>query len=65
MTSETRNHFLTVRVTSDQYKQFCEKALKIGKPSEVLREIVDAFIENRIQIKPPVTRKLGELYHVN
>ncbi len=62
MTSETRNHFLTVRLTSDQHKQFCDKALKIGKPSEVLREIVDAFIENRIQIKPPVTRKLGELY---
>ena len=62
MTSETRNHFLTVRVTNDQYKQFCEKALKIGKPSEVLREIVDAFIENRIQVKPPATRKLGELY---
>ena len=62
MTSLTRNHFLTVRLTGEQHKQFCEKAQKIGKPSEVLREIVDAFVENRIQIKPPVTRKLGELY---
>ena len=43
MTSKIRNHYLSVRVTSDQYKQFCDKALKIGKPSEVLREIVDAF----------------------
>lgn len=62
MTSKIRNHYLSVRVTNDQYKQFCDKALKIGKPSEVLREIIDAFNQDRIKITPPVTRNLESLY---
>jgi hypothetical protein len=54
-----RSVFLTVRVEKETRNQFRDKAERFGTPSEVLRELVDAFIENRIKIQPPVTRKDG------
>ena len=36
---------------------FVRKATPFGKPSEVLRELVEAFIEGRLKIEKPVTVK--------
>lgn len=57
MNPKTRSAFLTVRVTANTRAKFHAKAQKYGQPSDVLRELVDAFIEDRVQIQPPVTRK--------
>jgi len=62
MSSEAKTKFLTVRLTPHDHKEFHEKADKFGKPSDVLREIVQAFNQERLAIQPPVTRK-ESLYH--
>jgi hypothetical protein len=54
-----RSVFLTVRVEKKTRDQFRDKAKQFGTPSEVLRELVDALIENRIKIQPPVRSKDG------
>lgn len=36
----------------------------MGSPSDVLRELVDAFVEDRIIIKPPVTTNPMEKLYV-
>jgi hypothetical protein len=53
---------LSVRVTDKTRTKFHDKALKVGTPSEVHREIVEAFVEDRLTIQPPVIRKLEKLY---
>jgi hypothetical protein len=62
MTQPSKSAFLTVRVTDKTRTKFHDKALKIGIPSEVHREIVEAFVEDRLTIQPPVIRKLEKLY---
>jgi len=47
------NTYLTTRVTAKQRQQFVEKAERFGKPSEVLRDIIVAFIENRLIVTQP------------
>lgn len=62
--SKSKSAFLTVRVTAETRAEFHSKASKFGQPSDVLREIIDAFVTDRIVItKPPVTHKLEGLYH--
>ncbi len=48
--------FLGVRVTQDTHKAFIQKAkaVKGADRSEVLRELIEAFIEDRITITPGV-----------
>ncbi len=65
MTSpKSKSAFLSVRVTGKTRTKFHEKARKLGKPSEVHREIVEAFVENRLTIQPPVNNRnpLEKLY---
>jgi hypothetical protein len=62
MSPKPKTSFLTVRVTDQTRTKFCDKAKQHGQPSEVLREIVDAFIDDRIKITPPVNRNLESLY---
>lgn len=55
--------FMTVRLTAKTRTKFHDKALKIGKPSQVHRELVEAFVEDRLNIQPPVNRNpLEKLY---
>jgi hypothetical protein len=61
-TNQPKSAFMTVRVTDKTRTKFHDKAQKIGKPSEVHREIVEAFVEDRLTIQPPVIRKLEKLY---
>ncbi len=55
--------FMATRVTSQVHKKFHAKCRPYGKPSEVLREIVEAFVEERLVIQPSPTKR--NLYHVN
>lgn len=50
-----KSAYLTVRVADKTRTRFHAKAKKFGTPSEVLRELIDAFIEDRVIIQPPVT----------
>jgi hypothetical protein len=55
--SFTKSAYLTVRLPSRTRTKFLLRAKNYGTPSEVLRELVDAFVEERMTIQPPVTRK--------
>lgn len=57
MATKSKSKFLTIRVTPDDHKKFHCKVKKFGQPSEVLREIIQAFMEDRLTIQPPVTVK--------
>jgi len=63
MNTKTRSSYLSVRVTDKTHQKFHVKASKLGSPSEVLRELIDAFIEDRVTLRPPVNRNpLEKLY---
>lgn len=54
-----------VRVTPDTKKRFAEVAARYEEtPSDVLRELVQAFIEDRVTIMPPKVKK-ESLYNVS
>lgn len=59
-----KSAYLTVRVSDKTRTKFHAKAKKFGTPSEVLRELVDAFIEDRVTIQPPVNRNPKENLYV-
>jgi len=63
-TTKLKSAFLVVRVTDKTRNKFHTKAQKYGNPSEVLREIVEAFNDDRLKIQPSVTSK-ESLYHVS
>ena len=52
-----KSAYLTVRVSDKTRARFHAKVKKLGTPSDVLRELIDAFIENRVIIQPPVKSK--------
>ena len=58
-----RNTFLTVRLPQQTHSEFRDKAARYGGVSEVLRELVAAFIEDRLTVHPPKQQK-ESLYHV-
>ncbi len=57
VTTKLKSKFLVVRVTDKTRTKFHNKAQRYGNPSDVLREIVEAFNDDRLVIQPPVTRK--------
>ena len=57
MATKPLSKFLTVRLTPSDHKAFHRKADKYGKPSDVLREIVQEFNSDRLVIQPPVIEK--------
>lgn len=58
-----KSKFLSLRVTPRTHKAFITKAKQFGGTSEVLDELVTAFLEDRLTITPPTNRK-ESLYHV-
>ena len=44
--------FLSVRLTVSTRTKFLAKARQHGRPSAVLREIIAAFVEDRLTITP-------------
>ena len=57
ITIKPKSAFLSVRLTDKTRQRFRVKASKFGKPTTVLRELIEAFIEDRLAIQAPVTRK--------
>lgn len=57
-----RTTFLTVRLPQQTHIEFRAKAQRYGGVSEVLRELVTAFIEDRLTIQPPKQLKKESLY---
>jgi len=57
MNPKTKSAYVSVRLPDRTRTKFHAKAKKFGTPSEVLRELIDAFVEDRVIIQPPVTRK--------
>ena len=49
--------FLTVRVNRDTADAFRAKAKEYGGTSQVIRELAEAFVDDRITIKPDPNRK--------
>jgi len=64
MASKPLSRFLTTRVTAGDLKEFRRLSAKYGTPSDVLREIVRAFNDDRLIIKQPTQPTKG-LFHVN
>ena len=61
--SNVKSAYLSVRIPDKTRTKFHDKAKKFGTPSEVLRELIDAFIEDRVILKPSVNRNpLEKLY---
>lgn len=60
-----KSSYLSVRVPDDVKLNFYDKAKQFGTPSEVLREMVDAFIEDRVLIKHPKTPSKKERLYVS
>jgi len=65
MTQKPKSAYLAVRVTDRTRTKFHAKASRISTPSDVLRELIGAFIEDRVTIHPPVKRNLMEKIYVN
>ena len=47
----TLSSYLTVRVAGSTHTEFHAKAQRYGKPADVHREIIDAFITGRLVIR--------------
>jgi hypothetical protein len=62
MATKPKTKFLTVRLEPPAHKAFHRKAPEYGGVSEVLRELIAAFIEDRVIVTPNPERKT--IYHV-
>ena len=60
MAIKAKGKNLAVRLTEAQHTAFHRKARKYGTTSEVLRELIQAFLDERMVIKPDP--KKGTLY---
>ncbi|CAB4140522.1 hypothetical protein UFOVP669_41 [uncultured Caudovirales phage] len=56
-----KSRFLSVRVTPAEYKAFSAKARPYGTASNLLRELIDALIDDRVTVIPNPNRSI---YHV-
>ncbi len=60
--ADPKGKFVNVRVDDTLHQAFLAKAARFGGKSEVLREFIEAFIEDRLTIQPPVTPRKESLY---
>ena len=58
---KTLDKYIAIRINARTHKAFFRKATEFGKPSEVLRELVIAFCEDRVTVSPPSTHR--SIYH--
>ena len=49
--------FLTVRINKETADAFRKRAKEYGGTSQVIRELAEAFVDDRITIKPDPNRK--------
>lgn len=57
MSDPNKTKFLSVRLTPQDHRTFFRKSKRYGKPSDLLRELVQAFNEDRLTVLPPVNTK--------
>jgi hypothetical protein len=62
MSTKPLSQFMTVRLKPTDHKAFRVKASRYGGASEVLRELVTAFIEDRVTVIPPRNPRKESLY---
>lgn len=55
--TDPKKTFLTLRVTRELKDKVRDKARLFGREADVLREILEAFVDNRLVVKSPTTRK--------
>jgi hypothetical protein len=51
--SDRLTTILSTRVTAKVRKKFLRKAKRFGDPSYVHRELINAFVEDRVTMEPP------------
>lgn len=62
MKKQSRTAFLTVRLTPKEHKEFSRKAESYGGSTSVIRELVEAFMQDRLTVIPNPEKR--SLYHV-
>jgi predicted DNA-binding protein len=60
MKSLKKNHVIGVRLNDEMYMRFINMSHEFGGTSQVMREMVSAFIDERMTIEPPTLK--GTLY---
>ena len=63
MSLKKKESLVSVRLPPDARRRFMGKSAEFGGMSHVLREMILAFIEDRITINPPSLK--GTIYHVD
>jgi hypothetical protein len=48
---------ITVRLETELREKFCEKAYSYSTPSDLLREFINAFVEDRLHMDPPTRER--------
>lgn len=59
---KSKDSTLYVRVTDETKRKFFKVTAKFGGPSDVLRELVIAFVEGRVTVSPPTLKE--SIYNV-
>ena len=62
--ADPKGKFVNVRVDDTLHQAFLAKAARFGGKSEVMRELIEAFIEDRLTIAAPTNPRKESLYHV-
>lgn len=57
MKKQPLSRFMTVRIADSLHGEFSQKSQKYGGTSYVLREMITAFVDNRLSIKQPKLTK--------
>ena len=52
MSASPMDAYIALRISKATQTAFMEKASRYGKPSEVHREIIEAFLDDRLVIHP-------------
>ena len=60
--TEPKGKFVNVRVDDTLHQAFLAKAARFGGKSEVMRELIEAFIEDRLTVQPPARPLKESLY---
>ena len=62
--TDPKGKFVNVRVDNTLHQAFMAKAARFGGKSEVMRELIEAFLEDRLTIEAPTNPRKESLYHV-
>lgn len=63
MDDKTNTAYLTIRCNEVTKEAFIEKASRHGGHAHIMRELVEAYIDGRIEMTTQTTTK--EVYHVS